>query len=207
MRKQGFTLIEMLVVLGIIGVLIGSLLAGFSKMTKSAQRAKAQETVSNAATALASILTTEGSWPKALLQNKRMNEQVARALARRNLMGVAYDPNKKKADGTQDYTPVGTDRFGIVDPWAVAVLKRKPSAGSGEAVPTGGTVADHVLYFAIDQDGDGFVDAKENAPCSRVRATAIAWSAGADGKLGEYGKRSKENADDIYSWQKSQVED
>ena len=207
MRKQGFTLIEMLVVLGIIGVLIGSLIAGFSKMTKSAQRAKAQETVSNAATALASILASEGSWPKAMLQNTRMNEAVARALARRNLMGVVYDPNAKKSDGTQDYTPKGTDRYGIVDPWAVAVLKRKQSAGTGESVPSGGTIADHVLYFAVDQDGDGFVSQKENAPCSKVRASAIVWCAGADGKLGDYGKRTKDSADDIYSWQKSQVED
>ena len=206
MRKQGFTLIEMLVVLGIIGVLIGSMVAGFSRMTKSAQRAKAQETVSNAATALSSILATEGAWPKAMLQNTRMNEAVAKALARRGLMGVAYDPNKKKDDDTQDYTPVGTDRFGIVDPWAVAVLKRKPKAGTGEGVPSGGTIADHVLYFAVDKNGDGFVDRGENAPF-KIRATAVVWSCGADGVLGNLTSgRSKETADNIYSWKSDQVE-
>lgn len=198
MRKQGFTLIEMLVVLGIIGVLIGSMVAGFSRMTKSAQRAKAQETVSNAATALASILASEGAWPKAMLNNQMMNESVAKALARRNLMGVAYNPNAKKPDGTTDYTPVGTDRCGIVDPWAAAVLKRKPSAGASESVPSGGTVMDHVLWFAVDKDGNGFVEEKEGAPTAKVRASAIVWSAGADGKIG--------TKDDIRSWNLNQVE-
>lgn len=44
--KKGFTLVEMLVVIGIIVILLGASIGGFSKMTKSAERAKARELVS-----------------------------------------------------------------------------------------------------------------------------------------------------------------
>lgn len=205
MNRKGFTLIEMLVVMGIIAVLMGSLVMGFSRITKSAQRAKAQETVSNTATALASILTKEGRWPKVVLSNTRVNEQIARAFAKRGLMSVTYDPNARTSDNKQDYTPMGADKFGIVTPWATTVLKRSPSGGAGQAVPSGGTVSDHVLYYAVDKDGDGIVATGEGAPVN-VRATAIVWCCGADGKVGAYGTRDKDAADDVYSWQRAQEE-
>lgn len=205
MNRKGFTLIEMLVVMGIIAVLMGSLLMGFSRVTKSAQRAKAQETVSNTATALAAILTKEGRWPKVVLNNTRVNEQVAKAIARRGLMSVTYDPTAKNADGSQNYTPVGTDAFGIVTPWAAAVLKRNPKGGSGQSVPSGGMVSDHVLYYAVDKNGDGVVGRGEGAPAD-VRASAIVWCCGADGKVGTYGTRDKDAIDDVYSWQRAQEE-
>lgn len=203
-KQQGFTLVEMLVVMGIIAVLVGSLVAGFSRMTKTAQKAKAQETVSNAATALAAILTNEGRWPKAVLSQsgQQMNEKVAVALARRGLMSVTYKTTTDN-DGTTVYTPDGVDKYGILDPWGAAVLKRSPSGGSGQSVPSGRTVADHLLWFAVDKDGDGVITTAEGAPVD-VRASAIVWCAGADGELGTYGTHSKAGSDDIYSWQRGQ---
>lgn len=203
-KQQGFTLVEMLVVMGIIAVLIGSLVAGFSRMTKTAQKAKAQEAVSNAATALASILTTEGRWPKAIASQsgKEMNADVAKALAKRNLMSVTCKITYNN-DGTKVYTPDGVDKYGILDPWGAAVLKRNPSGGTGLSVPSGRTVADHLLRFAVDKDGDGVITTAEGAPVD-VRASAIVWCAGADGKLGAYGAHSKDGSDDIYSWSRGQ---
>ena len=52
MKKSGCTLVEMLVVIGIIAVLVGASIGGFSAMTKTAEKAKCQELVSNVATAL-----------------------------------------------------------------------------------------------------------------------------------------------------------
>ena len=59
----------MLVVIGIIAVLAAASMVGYSKVVKSARKAKNQELVSNAATALTHILNKEGVWPEELLQN------------------------------------------------------------------------------------------------------------------------------------------
>ena len=88
-----------------------------------------------------------------------------------------------------------------------------PSLLSRE-VSTGGKVEDHRIYFAVDQDDDGFVDKAEGAPVNRVRAKAITWCAGADGGLGDCTSdkpkktsangRSVSNSDNVYSWQRAQ---
>ena len=84
----------------------------------------------------------------------------------------------------------------------------------GRKVSTGGTVEEHRIYFAVDKDGDGFVDRAEGAPVTKVRAKAITWCAGADGGLGDctstasmkasLNGRMITNADNVYSWQRGQ---
>ncbi len=204
--RKGFTLVEMLVVMSLIAILSTALLMGYGRVTRTAQKAKAQETVANVATALGVLLQQKSSWPKKLLSyqgadgtGKGCVVEVAKVFAENgNLLGVTVDSSGK---------PTGTDRCGIVDPWAVAVLKRSSANGESTAVPSGGTVRDHVIYFALDTDFDGITEAKVCGETVKIRANAIAWSAGADGELGDsYSKRSKKNADNIYSWQRKQEE-
>ena len=204
--KSAFTLVELLVVIGIIAILAGGMLVGMGHVTRKAQRTKAQETVSNAATALTYILQTDGDWPKVLVNNAgdgkgRLDKNVARIFAKKNLMGVVYD--KVAAEKNNDYTLRGSDRCGIVTPWAVNVLKRNKQAGESSRVPTGGKVEDHVLYYAIDLDGDGITVANVGSKALRIRASAAVWCAGADGKLDDYGTGA---TDDVYSWNGRQVE-
>lgn len=216
--KNGFTLLEMLVVMGIIAILTGALVSGFSYATASAQRSRATETVHNVVGALEKILLDKGRWPSDLDDaitkfggkdggNMGCVENVARVFAKYGAMSVASKGDKSSAETIQ---LIGTDRCGIVDPWAVGVLKRKTGGqGSGKdlKVPTGGTVADHIIYYAVDDDHDGIVEATVCGEKVRVRAKAIAWCAGADGKLGSgYRKRAGENADNVYSWARAQEE-
>ena len=202
-RKKGFTLIEMLVVMGIIAVLSGALLMGYGRVTRTAQRARAQETVSNVATALSIILQKRGSWPAGLAayqgsdgDGKGCVVEVAKVFANNKLLGISLNNSGQ---------PIGSDRCGVVDPWAVAVLKRSPNIDASSKVPSGGTVKSHIVYYAIDTDFDGITEAKVCGETVKVRANAIAWCAGADGELGDsYSKHGKKNSDNVYSWNKKQ---
>lgn len=203
--KKGFTLIEMLIVIGILAILTGATIGGYSAVTKKARRAQAQETVSNVATALGILYVKESAWPRGIINANKNNgynvvgESVARVFGKHGLMGINC---VKGSDGTVTRLR-GVDKFGVLDPWGAAVLKRNKNATLESAVPSGKTVKEHLIYFAVDLDGDGIVQAAEGAPAD-VRATAIAWGAGADGewKIEDYPKMGR--TDDVYSWQRSQ---
>lgn len=198
-KNNGFTLIEMLVVICIIGILVVALLSGYKHVMASAKRAQAVESVSNVVTALNHMLQTKGIWPGGLstYANKDGNGvgcvgAVADIFASWGLMGINRN---------------GSDKFGILDPWGRAVVRNKGVKGATEKtlVPSGGTIQDHVIYYGIDTDLDGIVEAKVCGETVKVRANAIAWCAGADGVLGSsYSKRSKDNSDNVYSWRRTQ---
>ena len=223
-RQSGFTLIEMMVVIAIIGILAGALFVSFSSIMKSSQKAKATESVSNAKTALEALYLKLNRWPPEVINAQMhegyrvMDENVAKVLFRYGTLGVDCKETTGQ-NGTKVYTLRGGDRCGIVDPWALDVLKKADKNLDGNSllsrsVPTGGKVQDHRIYFAVDQNDDGFVDKSEGAPVNRVRAKVITWCAGADGGLGDCSsdKRGKttvngrtvSNGDNVYSWQRAQ---
>lgn len=217
-NRRGFTLIEMLVVIGIIAVLIGASLGGYSAMTKSADKQKAQELVSNVATALTALFNDKGHWPAALLANNatsdaQLDEKAAYPLAVGNYLSLSYDKGQKKT--------IGLDKFGVLDPWGLMALKRLGS-GASKMTDVGASVklGDRVLHYAVDPDGSGIVNAKVGGTPVSVRATAIVWCGGKDGIVSPYpygggggsGERgrntkgaSKGRTDDVYSWTPGQT--
>ena len=207
--REGFTLIEMLVVIGIIAVLIGASIGGYSSMTKAAERAKARELVGNVATALTALYQQEGNWPKRLATNGgsdgRLDEEACKALALGKYISLTTTGSGK------DIKLAGLDRFGLVTPWATSIIKRKGTAAQkNDQVTTTSTVQDHVLHYALDLDGDGVIKgANVGGESVDVRATAIVWSIGKSGgdkgKPWPYHKGLK--ADDVYSWSPAQTVD
>ena len=200
--RQGFSLVEMLVVMGILAILIGVGLTTFSSATAKAQKAKGQELVSNVATAIESIYQKDGCFPRRILAASNsdggLDADVAYDIAKRNLMTLSYDKDTKKT--------TAADRCGIVSPWAQDVIKGKKGSGVGDGtrVPSGGMIADHRLRFAVDTEGTGFVTANVGGQSVKIRGSVAVWCCGRDGKLERYdtGRRS----DDIYSWSHNQVE-
>ena len=204
--RKGMTLIEMLVVIGIIAVLVGASLTGFSKMTKTAERARAQELVSNVATALTAYFQQEGSWPGVIARNGstdgRLDAQVALVLARKQLLSLMTTGS---GDG---FKLDGVDQFGIVTPWAVTAIKRAGNAASPGTAVGSATVSDHVLHFAVDVDGDGVIKgASVGGESVDIRATAAVWCIGkSGGNRGQPWPYSKGlRRDDVYSWTAGQT--
>ena len=212
--RKGFSMLELMVAIGIIAVLMGAAVGGYSHMTKKAQQARGQELVSNVATALNLLFQKQGKWPSALMNEAgsgagRLRARPAACLAVNKLLTLTY--TKVEKDGESYYTLSGLDRFGIVSPWAQEAIKRAgQGGGTGLHVSTGGTVDDHVLYYALDTTGEGIVEANVGGVKVKVRGNAAVWCAGMDGKLEAYpyagGGKGKRNIDDIYSWSPNQVE-
>lgn len=207
--KKGFSLIEMLVVMGIIAVLLGAGIGSFSSMTKRANKAKGQELVSNVATALEAIYQKDGCWPHRILaagaSDGEIDAKIAYDIANKGMMSLTKNTNKNIHETD------GLDRFGIVTPWAAAVIKKGGTGGVSEStkVPSGGTIRDHRLHFAVDTDDDGYVDASVGGTTLKIRGAAAVWSVGMGG--GNNGKpwpyKDGLRHGDIYSWSKGQIKE
>ncbi len=194
--RKAFTLIEMLVVIGIIAVLVGASIGGFAGMTRAAETKKCQELVSNTATALTFLFQKKGMWPKCL-----RNGASAQLLDKSAALALASPMSLTTSNGQL----AGLDRFGVITPWAMTVVKRKGnSASEGSVVPSGGTVKDHILRYAIDDDGDGIIkNVNVGGEAVSVRATAIVWSCAKDGQAYPYSKGIKKGCS--YSWTPGQT--
>lgn len=203
--KKGFTLLEMLVVVGIIALLAGATIAGYARVLKSGEHARAHELVIHAATALTALFENDGVWPDRIREaanapkggGKLLDENVAYCI--RNNFSVSVDASTEKA--------VGYDRFGVVTPWAQTVIKRLGTKASlGSHVGGTSTISDHILHFAVDLDGDGIIENVSiggqgegtSTDSISVRATAIVWCCDRDGRIVSYSQGAKK--DGIYSW-------
>lgn len=215
--KKGFSLVEMLVVIGIIAVLVAASLGGYSAVTKSAERAKCREIVTQAAIALMTLYQNEGTWPRRLATEGKTDGRLDAECARQLVSGEHIDERGEKTYSSyfalrldENGKLSGYDRFGIVSPWAADVLRRAGRDANLQTIVSTGrdgkpkTVEDHMLHFAVDTDGDGIIEgAMVGGESVTVRATAIVWCAGKDGLMEPYSRGLKE--DDVYSWSPGQA--
>ena len=201
--KKAFTLVEMLVVIGIISILTAASLLGYRKMLVSAEKTKTRELVSNVATAIAEIYQKNGSWPRSLRTAKQedgvkvLDGKAAYALVKNGVMSLEVDNARE--------TTKGLDKFGILSPFAASVVKRLGAkASESTKVTSDSTVADHRLRFEIDLDGDGLIeDVNVGGETLTVRANVMVWCCGRDGKILPFAEGVRK--DDVHSWQYGQV--
>lgn len=202
MMRRGFTLIEMLVVIGIIAVLIAASIASYSGVMRAAEKARAEDLVRQVATALATMYEqNNGQWPvrMAMVGEKgaQLDDQVAYAFVSGNTKYLTLDHSGGKL--------IGYDRFGVLDPWGLAIVKSKGRSAAKKDVSQDNSF-DHLLWFAVDADGNGMIEgAMVGGEPVDVRATAIVWCAGRDGKIEPYTQGLRR--DDVYSWTVGQTKD
>ena len=195
--KKGFTLIEMLVVIGIIAALIAASFGGYSAMIRSAERARATDLVKQVATALSVMYeANDGTWPLRIARTGETGGELDDMAAYSLVEGSTKYLNLMHSGGKL----IGNDRFGVLDPWGLTIMKQRGQSA------TLGDVRKHLLWFAVDTDGDGIISgAKVGGEDVNVRATAIVWCAGKDGNMEPYSKGLRRGG--IYSWTVGQAKD
>ena len=193
-RRSGFTLTEMLVVLGIIGLLTAALLGSFGYIKTTAWQSRAQSQVHLIATALTVYLQNERAWPAELLSRTEFDDEACWFLQDNKLLEVTTW--KDHAAGLKN--PDSPDRYGLLDPWGKAIMRRTPTSPEN-------AVSMHRIQYRLDKNYDGYVDASEGAPQSvKVRAAVLVWSRGPDG-LDDFNSsnpkaRGRYPYDDRLSW-------
>ncbi|MFA7172820.1 MAG: type II secretion system protein [Kiritimatiellia bacterium] len=210
--RNAFTLVELLVVIGIIGLISAAMMTSVGRLKNSARRAKAQGAVSDAYTALNLYLQKERQWHQhmkdAAENEKGMDEKVCQVLAKNHLLDVKVDLDD---DGNPDLKSTSLDRFGFLDEWGRDALRRNPSISSSAQVGFDGVkIEDRRIQFRLDLDNDGYVDANEGSPKGlTIRSSVVVWSRGPDGQDDFNSKNPKAKNrypyDDLISWNHRQV--
>ncbi len=198
---RGFTLAEMLVVIGIIGILIAVMAGGFTIVQTLAWKTRSQELVSNVATALSIYIQKEGSWPDEFLRSKgNVNNEVCKVLQEAKLLDVTT----VKSDGTINQN--SPERLGLFSPWGQRIIRKNPKlTASLGALPSNVELQKHILQFRVDLNLDGKIDQNDATlgtipgKGTTIRASAIVWSCGPSGKAdGETGARNPQ--ENSQSW-------
>jgi prepilin-type N-terminal cleavage/methylation domain-containing protein len=172
--KNGFTLIEMLVVIAILGILMAMMIPAAGMIIKRAKVSTAKSDAGISTTAMVKYLAEYNRWPGYV---------------------SSQDPNYTDADWVRVMTPSPGD------PSSPFNLKRikffEPSSGSlgaGDTAHAGAFVDPwgNPFQYTVDFNRQGQVGNPEATGV--IRAQAIAWSAGPDGDYDTW-------TDNVKSWE------
>ncbi|MEI7901013.1 MAG: type II secretion system protein [bacterium] len=188
--RRGFTLVEMLVVIGILGILASVLIGALSHMKTVARQSQAQTQVNEVMTAFNVLLQQDREWPAEFKNKTELDATVCLVLQKRRMLDLTtYQVDDGgniiySGDGTTAQKNLNSlDRYGMLDPWGRIALRRNPKMAETGIVEGGRKLSDHRIQFRMDLNYDGYVDAGEGSPKgNKVRTSVLIWSRGPDGR-------------------------
>ncbi len=177
MTRKGFTLMELLVVIGIIMILLGMLFPAMNMVKKQAMKTRCRSQIAQVTVACEHYRLLNGDYPDSLLIKSTLmpaaTPKTADTISESDWVAVAGELLPLLAKSDRD--PFGVTGYSLLDPWKVKVLRYRP-----------------VKYYpylagapiAIDTDAPPHPDSFQ------------IWSASAD----EIDQHGDKDTDDITNW-------
>ena len=162
--KKGFTLVEMLVVITILGILMAMMIPAAGMILKRSKIAQAKSDAGIVMTTMTKYRTEYNRWPSWVSKS-----------------GSGYLTDKAWVEAMSPAPGAARtlDNFNQISFF---------EAGGGSLAEKGAYVGAYVdpfgnpYMYQVDVDGDGLIPSPDPAATTPVSAQVIAWSAGSDGK-------------------------
>ena len=205
MNKKAFTLVELLVVIGILAILMAIFMPGIAHLQGVAKATKTREIAVQVAMAWEAYVGDARSFAEIAGPKKRHSDYKPEGFAMSAGIADALNGNKNSDPSTREIdrrrdpyferSPIQT-KFGILSAWGLARAQSESVTGPSDLA------VEHFIWAKLDEGLEGFViiDVGDDGEGTKVRKPAIAWAAHLGKPKDEYMQGSTPSTQHIRSW-------
>lgn len=158
--RQGFTMIELLVVIVIIGVLSGLTIGATAHFIESARKKNAADMCRQIAVAWSKFHTDTSFWPDTYGINspgvKKMDTEMCLVLGSGGFLDVAYIDENATSGQKKNKDNDSQLKYGLLSPIGEKRFKKGSSSNS--------KMERYLYQFVLDVNEDGVIDASDGMP-------------------------------------------